>query len=221
MLHVIKTSLLLAWLIFCGLIMHAEARLYQDPIDIIENQHFYVGAGVGYSIYSLKAELQEKIQPNKGGHLQRRSADVFTPFFGIRFRQKYSISLEAGYIFHQPLGIHPASGAEGRLTVRNHYADFMIHLPLLVTLQGVRFDIPIGIGIGHVMIQEKESRLGIMGPQSSYSKYGLRGKIGIEYNFDDHLAVRFLAKYQKVGNRSGMEAIDSFKSVGTDVVWAI
>ena len=158
----------------------------------------------------MSADFLHRIETERNGRVSKRSADVFTPFLGIRFRQKYSISLEAGYIFHQPLGIHPHNTNEGKLVFRNHYVDFAIHFPLSLTSRGIRFDIPVGLGIGHFSVKEKDS-VGLMGSLDSYTKYGARAKIGVEYNFDDHLAIRVLAKYQRVGHRSGLYAVRSFK----------
>lgn len=196
----------------------AHARLKRTRMDIVENMHFYVGAGVGYSFYSLNNEFEYRVEfPNKGS-VERNGVEIFGPVVGIKFQDRYGFGAEVGYSFHESLNIIGVQ--KGKLAIRNTFLDFMNYIPLATDIDDIKVEILVGFGLGHMFMKEYGS-VGAVGQNDSYRKYGLRAKVGMQYNIDNHWSVRSLIAYQKVGPRSNLYAIDSVKSVSLDVIYTI
>lgn len=198
---------------------NANARLKPTiRKDIIENRHFYFGAGFGYNFYALNNEFKYKLARSNKGSMKRHALGNFGPVVGIKFQDKYGFGAELGYNFYQSLSI--LGTKKGKLLIRNTFLDFMNYIPLATEIDDIKVEILAGFGVGHMFMKENGS-IGLMGNRNCYRKYGLRGKLGMQYNINKFWAVRGLMVYQRVGPRSGLYAINSAKSVNLDFIYII
>ena len=204
--------------LFVGTSNTANARIMRDRVDIVENMHFYVGAGIGYSFYNLNNEFEYRAEFVNNGTVTRHSLGLSGPVVGVKFQSLYGFGLELGYSISEPLDMY--GNQNGELSIRNVFLDFMNYIPLAIDLDDVKFEILAGVGIGHMAMREHGS-IGALGADDGYKKYGLRAKVGGQYNIDNHWSVRGLVSYQKVGPRSGLNGINSAKVVSLDVIYVI
>ncbi len=173
---------------------------------------YYAGVGVGYNKYSLSNDFKSKIESSTNkGSVKKKSADMLIPILGVKFHENYGA--EFGYAFHNKLKFDGVKS--GSLRIRNSFVDVMGYMPVAsqVELLG-------GLGVGRASLKEKSS-LVAMGGGSSYSKFGLRAKIGAQYAFDSNWNVRGLVGYQRVGDKSGKQSIKSIQSANVDVTYLI
>ncbi len=219
--NIFNTNILkINFLVFISLLtINANARIKPvTRIDIVDNMHFYVGGGVGYSFYNLNNEFEYKVEFSNKGSIERHSVEIFGPIIGIKFQDRYGFGAELGYSFHEPLNIKGSN--KGKLTIRNNFLDFMNYIPIATQVDKIKVEILAGFGIGHMAIREYGS-VRAVGEDDSYKKYGLRGKAGMQYNIDSSWSIRGLAVYQRVGPRSGLNSINSVKSVSIDIIYVI
>ena len=180
--------------------------------DVVDNARFYVGAGLGYNKYNLSNDFKNKIEssPNKGS-VKSKTGDILVPVLGVKFQENYGA--EFGYAFHNKLEFDGVKS--GNLRIRNSFVDLMGYMPMTTQI-----DLVGGLGIGRMTIKEKSS-LGAIGTGSSYNKFGLRAKIGAQYSIDNNWGMRGLVGYQRVGDKSGKQAIKSMQSANVDVLYLI
>lgn len=208
-------SLIILLLLFAN---SSHARLKRTRTDIVENMHFYVGAGIGYSFYNLNNEFEYRVEFVNNGKIERHAVEIFGPLVGIKFQDRYGFGAELGYNFLESLNITGIN--EGKLTIRNTFLDFINYIPIATELDDIKVEILAGFGIAHMAMREYGG-VGALGRNDCYKKYGLRGKIGLQYNVDVNWSVRGLIVYQKVGPRSDLYGIDSAKSIGLDVIYVL
>ena len=197
-----------------GLIITVSSNANADSgfSDIVEGARVYVGAGVGYNHYSLAGDFKNVINGNNKGSVKSKSADALLPIVGVKFRDNFG--LEFGYAFHNKLKISGKNSAS--VKIRNAFVDIMGYMPM-----ASQIDLVGGLGFGRVVITGDNSTAALAMGGTSYNKFGLRAKIGAQYNINDHIGVRGLVGYQQIGNKDCKRAIKNMQSANIDVMYLI
>jgi opacity protein-like surface antigen len=183
--------------------------------DYFDNVKFYVGAGLDYAKYGINKNIKN-IANQVGGSIKDKGMGVLVPILGVKFHENFGI--EAGYSFNRKISLNFPQQTVS-VKVRNAYLDFMGFMPVADQCELIG-----GLGIGKLMAKKGQNFDNNFNNAKIKNKFGIRAKLGAQYNFNSNIGARALVTYQTAGSKidgSNVKVVKNIKSIGLAAVYTI
>jgi len=174
----------------------------------MDDMKFYVGADANLGSWSYNNSLTTKANAapfSYTGGFKKRNTSLDLNV-GTKFNEYFGAEL--GYGFFQKTKLFNSAGGNPRVKASNLHLDVMGYAPV-----ADEWNLVGALGVGRMNTKVTSIN------NNTKHKTGVRVGAGVQYAFDDCLAARLMARYQKVGNSSN-QYVKSLKSIGLGLTYS-
>ena len=171
----------------CGLLIGSSFAFADD-------MNFYVGGDFGYNKLGYASDFKDEVTSDPINGKAKSKVPSFGLLAGAMFHE--NVGAELGYTFYKKAKITGTGLNDEAIKLSNIHLDLLGYMPV-----DKNFELVGLVGFGRMRLKESgDANDNAINEKAK--KMGFRLGAGVQYNIDNHFAVRGMVKYQKANLKS-------------------